>query len=320
MHRRIPSHSFPLVVLLTLFGSACDATEPGPSVGLGPDSGVAACSTAFDCPGVDSECGVRTCNAGVCGMLVLKQAGTQLASQRYGDCHVARCDAEGGVAQADDPDDRYDDGNPCTLDVCSQGAMLHLDQDAGFTCGPNGARCDDAGQCIYCRVGVAGDCAAGTVCVGSTNHLTLETIEEARNQCVPTSCVDGLKNGSETDVDCGGSACAPCATGKSCAATLDCAEVSCDYLGAAATHTCLAPTCYDGALNGAETGPDFGGPDCPPVPAYVVTMGCDAPSDCESGVCQGAMCRTPSCSDAVENGNEAGVDCGGSCATACIAP
>ena len=36
------------------------------------------------------------------------------------------------------------------------------------------------------------------------------------------TCGDGIKNGSETDVDCGGS-CQPCANGQGCARRADCA-------------------------------------------------------------------------------------------------
>ncbi len=39
------------------------------------------------------------------------------------------------------------------------------------------------------------------------------------------TCTDGTKNGSETDVDCGGS-CGPCAAGKACAAGSDCSTGS----------------------------------------------------------------------------------------------
>lgn len=43
-------------------------------------------------------------------------------------------------------------------------------------------------------------------------------------------CNDGIKNGSETDVDCGG-VCAPCAVGKSCERQRDCATVACTTAG-----------------------------------------------------------------------------------------
>src|SRR5438105_2395410 len=38
---------------------------------------------------------------------------------------------------------------------------------------------------------------------------------------VNPTCTDGAKNGSETDIDCGG-ACAPCADGQGCALATDC--------------------------------------------------------------------------------------------------
>ena len=32
----------------------------------------------------------------------------------------------------------------------------------------------------------------------------------------PVSCLDGLKDGDETDIDCGGAVCGPCASGEAC--------------------------------------------------------------------------------------------------------
>jgi hypothetical protein len=40
-------------------------------------------------------------------------------------------------------------------------------------------------------------------------------------------CTDGIKNGSETDIDCGGT-CPRCATGKTCATRNDCASARCE--------------------------------------------------------------------------------------------
>ncbi len=54
--------------------------------------------------------------------------------------------------------------------------------------------------------------------------------------CGPASCTDGIQNGDETGVDCGGSCPDAC------------------------------PTCSDGIQNGNETGVDCGGPDCAPCP------------------------------------------------------
>ena len=48
------------------------------------------------------------------------------------------------------------------------------------------------------------------------------------NQPPGTTCTDGITNGSETDVDCGGGTCLRCATGKSCASRDDCATGRCE--------------------------------------------------------------------------------------------
>lgn len=40
------------------------------------------------------------------------------------------------------------------------------------------------------------------------------------------TCSDGIRNGSETGVDCGGS-CSPCATGQPCSVPTDCAGARC---------------------------------------------------------------------------------------------
>jgi len=42
---------------------------------------------------------------------------------------------------------------------------------------------------------------------------------------VAPNCTDGVKNGSETDVDCGGSCAQKCAAGGACAAASDCAAI-----------------------------------------------------------------------------------------------
>jgi hypothetical protein len=68
--------------------------------------------------------------------------------------------------------------------------------------------------------------------------------------------MDGIANGDETDVDCGG-ACGACADGAACAIASDCASNVC-------ASTCQTPTCSDGVWNGAEIGLDCGG-SCPPT-------------------------------------------------------
>jgi hypothetical protein len=45
--------------------------------------------------------------------------------------------------------------------------------------------------------------------------------------CVVAHCLNQLLDANETDVDCGGPDCAPCATGKSCVAHTDCVSGIC---------------------------------------------------------------------------------------------
>ena len=51
-------------------------------------------------------------------------------------------------------------------------------------------------------------------------------------------CSDGVQNGDETDIDCGGS-CPPCGSGSSCSIPWDCES------GVCAGNVCHAPTCSD---------------------------------------------------------------------------
>jgi hypothetical protein len=100
---------------------------------------------------------------------------------------------------------------------------------------------------------------------------------------VPPTCFDGIKNGTETDIDCGGE-CPPCPDGDDCLVDSDCESGVCDSM------ICQAPTCEDGVQNGLETDVDCGGPVCP---GCAGGERCDVDSDCESGLCTDGVCETP---------------------------
>ena len=120
---------------------------------------------------------------------------------------------------------------------------------------------------------------------------------------MPT-CTDKLKNGDETDVDCGGGTCPKCANGQMCVLPTDCVP------GArCANGVCTAPSCTDKVKNGSETDVDCGGTMCP---ACTPGKTCAKASDCDSGLCGlNNVCASPSCTDQVKNGGESDVDCGG---------
>ena len=45
--------------------------------------------------------------------------------------------------------------------------------------------------------------------------------------CAESTCEDGVQNGNETDVDCGGGDCPGCNTGETCVDDADCASFEC---------------------------------------------------------------------------------------------
>jgi hypothetical protein len=119
-------------------------------------------------------------------------------------------------------------------------------------------------------------------------------------------CTDHVKNGDETDVDCGGQGpmhCPACLKGKNCSVDADCKSGVC-------SGTCQPPppTCTDGATNGSETDIDCGGA----CPKCLDGSACLAGTDCQSGVCD-VTCQPPTCTDGVTNGSETDIDCGGAC-------
>lgn len=139
-----------------------------------------------------------------------------------------------------------------------------------------------------------------------TDHSSTVIPEEPA--AAAPSCSDQLLNGEETDVDCGGSACAPCSLGQLCALDADCSTTRC------VGGTCaLLVSCTNEVKDGNESDIDCGGSCLPCPPA----ASCNGPTDCSSGVCTAGQCAAPSCTDGVQNGTETDVDCGGTSCGAC---
>lgn len=122
--------------------------------------------------------------------------------------------------------------------------------------------------------------------MATTSACSLTTSTEGLSEpgaatTFPAACSDGKKDGAETDVDCGGGACASCAIGKECDEGADCATGLCK------SSRCWSATCSNGARDGTETDVDCGGGSCPDCPAKA----CWKDSDCTSGECSGFKCR-----------------------------
>ncbi len=248
------------------------------------------------------------------------------------DCRAPEC-VGGALMQVPSNADVPDDGNVCTADTCDNGTPKITNLSTTTSCGANlycdgkGAcvgctnanQCDDPGECKFatcentqCKTNntPADDgCAGNNICDGKGNCVECLMANDCsggqicvNNGCT-TSCSTGVKDGSETDVDCGGS-CPNCAVGKMCKGNGDCTTNLCTTL------VCTAmPTCNDGVKNGTESDIDCGGSclDC------AVGKTCGGPNDCVSGICTGGLCAAsaPTCTDAMMNGTETDIDCGG---------
>ena len=245
------------------------------------------CATPAECPAPDSPCQSAVCTAGFCATENLP-ANTPLTDPMPGDCHSPVCDSAGGTITVENSKDIPDDNEFCTLDTCDNAMPKHTPK-IGYSCNENGGKhCNDLGKCVQCADD--GDCASG-VCKDYA--------------CAPPGCSDTMKNGSETDVDCGG-ACEKCATGKACGVNTDCKSGVC-------TNMVCAPSCTDTVKNQNETDVDCGGM----CPACADGLSCGTANDCKSAVCTAGKCAVPTCNDGKKNGDEAGVDCGGAMCTSC---
>jgi hypothetical protein len=131
------------------------------------------------------------------------------------------------------------------------------------------------------------------------------------NKCTAPSATDKVKNGTETDVDCGGGSGTPaCETGLACNTDTDCKTVTC------VQGTCKAPAADDGKRNGTETDTDCGGSNAS-TPRCRAGKRCAAATDCQSNVCVGKVCQGGTATDEARNDDETDVDCGGARAPAC---
>lgn len=223
--------------------NSAGGTPCGPSLTCDGNGSCTGCAVAGDCPGVDTDCRVRTCTAGTCGFADVP-AGTVTPTQISGDCHVNQCDGLGNIQNNIDNTDFPVDGIDCTDDLCLGGVASNPASPVGAICNQTGGIvCDGAGACVECNLD--GDCTGGAYC---SNHV-----------CVMPTCSDALKNGTETDVDCGGLSCAPCNPGQLCAVNADCE-----------TSVCTGGTCQPPAV--VSTSPAGGATGVPVGSAIAITF------------------------------------------------
>ena len=217
------------------------------------------CSAAVDC---DS----RACVDGVC---VGASCADQLPS---GDETGVDCGGSDPACEGCGDGESCSVGADCASGACENAVCVSCEDgdrngtETDVDCGgsePSCSRCDTGDACLVDDDCDSGDCGGG--------------------RCQAVSCDDDVRNGAETDVDCGGSdpSCARCADGDSCVAGADCESQRCQV------GTCVS--CSDGVRNGTETGVDCGGTD-PSCDRCGPGLACNADGDCASGACEDGVC------------------------------
>jgi hypothetical protein len=135
---------------------------------------------------------------------------------------VLVCDGIGNCVGCTSPLQCPPTGNPCADSTCNAQTCGTTDVPVGTPCA--GGICNGQGACVDCVSDA--DCT-GSVCAGG---VCVECVDDndcgggdatCRNNVCVNECSDGTMNGSETDVDCGGS-CPDCGDGQMCNSNLDC--------------------------------------------------------------------------------------------------
>ncbi len=170
--------------------------------------------------GGDSECQTGFCAGGTC-------CGSACPASDVSTCgNTGKCDPSGQCI-------KWAHGSECAQARCDTttnadtaagtcDGVGHCIMQPAVSCGTY--LCRDATQCATACSGSGSDqCTAGNWCVGGV--------------CKPPTCSDGVKNGAESGVDCGGaSGCPRCDGNETCTVAGDCLSATCT------TGKCTAPT------------------------------------------------------------------------------
>jgi hypothetical protein len=205
-------------------GGACDG------MGACKKSDGQGCSLGAEC--LSDECVDSVCCDGPCS----------------GTCQA--CNLSGSVGACTFVPFNVDLDNECNNGACDGAGLCKLDLGQG--CG-NGSQCLSTfcADSVCCDGACGGTCEACSAAGACTPHAvgTDPEAECAADVCNGNSacrCMDGLVNGAESDVDCGGGTCPTCAATQSCNVASDCTS------GVCTAGSCQAPSCGDGVVNGAE--------------------------------------------------------------------
>lgn len=145
-------------------------------------------------------------------------------------------------------------------------------------------------------------CADGERCESDDDCVSF--VCAPNGTCQAARVGDGVRNGDETDVDCGGPGAPPCGVGLLCVNGSDCDSFVCGD-----NSRCQPPTSNDNVQNGDESDLDCGGAN---APGCDLGKKCNIHGDCKSNGCvEAGLPGAGRCADAasctMQNG---GTTCG----------
>lgn len=155
-----------------------------------------------------------------------------------------------------------------------------------------GAECSEADAEVTCgkttacaqRACVAGACVTDFAKAGSVCAENGGTICDGKGKCVASSCSDGILDGDETDLDCGGS-CVPCPNDAKCKVALDCSSGYCD--GSSCQPCTMSTQCT------TDRYCDLASKNC--VADRDQGAACGEPAECNADACVDGVCCDTAC-------------------------
>ncbi len=281
--------------------SSGGASDTGGSAAGGSNAGAAGASAA-GVAGMGNAAGASGAGAQSCSDAA---SGNLLLPDVPADCHAVTCDGFGQQVRVVYQNNVPKSDNPCVIGTCdSLGVPGSEPAPAGTPCraAGGGIVCDGAGICAECLH--TSDCATGLSCSATERCVSAPctdvdcggacppcadgkqclvdsdcagyACDAATLTCTSDQCRDQQQDGNETDADCGGGTCSPCALGKSCTLSSDCETFACDGV----SLVCVSEACGDRRRDGDETDVDCGGTVCA---ACGVGARCSSNFDCIAG-------------------------------------
>src|SRR5207237_681320 len=122
---------------------------------------------------------------------------------------------------------------PCALGrMCQRAAGCGGRRCVSGACGAPSTACNDevidgSGADVDCGGPQCPRCRDGRSCLGNNDCQNGNCSGGTCRAVMMGNCMDGIKNGMETDVDCGGGVCPACRDLQRCAQARDCVAFAC---------------------------------------------------------------------------------------------